>query len=130
MESRELHIGEVAEQTGLSQRSLRYYEEIGLAVPSGRTEAGYRIYTEADVARLRFLMRFKPLGFTLEETREAMAALDALDALEAGAGSGDLAALRARVAEFEAVVRARVEELRTKLAEAEALVRDLGTATR
>lgn len=111
MESQHLHIGEVAERTGLSQRSLRYYEEIGLAVPSDRTDSGYRLYTEADVERIRFLMRFKPLGFSLEETGEVMTAYDAGD--------------RARLAAYEQGVRERIAELRSKIAEAEALADQL-----
>lgn len=116
MEPQHLHIGDVAERTGLSQRSLRYYDEIGLAVPSDRTESGYRLYTEADVDRLQFLMRFKPLGFSLEETREAMTAYDAGD--------------RRLVSTYVEAVRERVEELRTKLAEAEKLADQLASRLR
>jgi DNA-binding transcriptional MerR regulator len=80
-----IQIGEVAERTGLSLRTIRYYEEIGLAVPSTRSPGGFRLYDEGDVARLRSLKRMKPLGLSLDTMREL---LDLLDS----AGSGRLSA--------------------------------------
>jgi DNA-binding transcriptional MerR regulator len=65
-----LQIGEVAERTGLSLRTVRYYDEVELARPSARTEAGYRLYSERDVARLEALKRMKSLGLSLEQMRE------------------------------------------------------------
>ena len=47
----QMQIGEVAERTGLSLRTIRYYEEVGLAVPSARSQGGFRLYTEPDVGR-------------------------------------------------------------------------------
>lgn len=64
-----LQIGEVAERTGLSLRTVRYYDEVELAKPSARTEAGYRLYSERDVDRLEALKRMKSLGLSLEEMR-------------------------------------------------------------
>ncbi|HZM29928.1 MAG TPA: MerR family transcriptional regulator [Acidimicrobiales bacterium] len=60
-------IGEVAEQSGFTASALRYYEGIGLVVPSGRTDAGYRLYDDGTLARLAFIARAKQLGCTLEE---------------------------------------------------------------
>ena len=60
-------IGQVAEQTGFSASALRYYEGVGLLVPSGRTDAGYRLYDDTAVSRLAFIARAKQLGCTLEE---------------------------------------------------------------
>ena len=54
-----MHIGEVAERTSLSLRTLRHYDEIGLVIPSGRTEGGFRLYAEDDVARLMLVRRMK-----------------------------------------------------------------------
>jgi DNA-binding transcriptional MerR regulator len=71
-----MQIGEVAERIGLSLRTIRYYEEVGLAVPSARSEGGFRLYVEDDVERLRVIMQMKPLGFSLEEMRELLALLD------------------------------------------------------
>lgn len=53
--------------TSVSVRTLRYYDRIGLLPPSGRTEAGYRLYTDADLARLQRILALKFLGFSLEE---------------------------------------------------------------
>ena len=60
-EGRLLQIGEVAERVGLSLRSVRYYEEIGLVEPSDRTEGGFRLYSEEDVRRLLLVKRIKSL---------------------------------------------------------------------
>ncbi|SDJ14694.1 MerR HTH family regulatory protein [Lentzea albidocapillata subsp. violacea] len=57
-----MQIGE-AERIGLSLRTIRYYEEVGLVVPSARSQGGFRPYTEPDVQRLGVIMRMKPLGF-------------------------------------------------------------------
>lgn len=67
-----MHIGEVAEKTGLSQRTLRHYDEIGLLTASGRTEGGFRLYTDADLSRLLLIRRMKPLGFSLEDMIELL----------------------------------------------------------
>lgn len=75
-----MHIGEVAERTELSHRTLRHYDEIGLVVPSGRTDGGFRLYTGADVDRLLLIRRMKPLGYSLEQMRDLLEAVDALRA--------------------------------------------------
>ena len=77
-----MQIGEVAERIGLSLRTIRYYEEVGLAVPSARSDGGFRLYAEADVERLRVIMQMKPLGFSVEEMRELLELLDAGDAAD------------------------------------------------
>jgi DNA-binding transcriptional MerR regulator len=69
-------IGEVAESVGLSLRTIRYYEEIGLVTPSGRTEGGFRLYTDADVDRLQLAKTLKPVGMSLEELGELLACVD------------------------------------------------------
>ena len=64
-------IEQVAARTGLTKRTLRYYEEIGLLPPPTRTEGGYRLYSEADVQHLLRIKRVKDLlGFSLAEIRE------------------------------------------------------------
>jgi MerR family transcriptional regulator, copper efflux regulator len=75
----QLQIGAVAERTGLSIRTLRHYDEVGLVTPSARTPGGFRLYTADDVARLTTIRRMKPLGFTLDEMRTLLASLDVLD---------------------------------------------------
>lgn len=66
-----LQIGELAERTGLSQRTIRHYDEVGL-LPASRTEGGFRVYTETDIHRLGHIKAMKPLGFTLEEMAELL----------------------------------------------------------
>jgi DNA-binding transcriptional MerR regulator len=60
-------ISEVAERTGFSTSTLRFYEDVGLISPTGRLANGYRTYDERDVDRLRFIARCKRLGLSLEE---------------------------------------------------------------
>ena len=60
-------ISEVAEQTGFKPATIRYYEEVGVVRPAGRSEAGYRIYDERSLERLAFVARAKQLGLSLEE---------------------------------------------------------------
>jgi MerR family transcriptional regulator, copper efflux regulator len=76
-EQRMMHIGELAERVGLSLRSLRHWDEIGLVSASGRTDGGFRLYTDADEVKVRFVMLMKPLGFSLDEIAELIAARDA-----------------------------------------------------
>ncbi|MEU5656385.1 MerR family transcriptional regulator [Streptomyces sp. NPDC047737] len=83
MNSQHMQIGEVARRTELSLRTIRHYEESGLVVPSARSRGGFRLYTEGDVARLMVIRRMKPLGFTLDEMRDLLDAVDRLDAAEA-----------------------------------------------
>jgi DNA-binding transcriptional MerR regulator len=66
-------IGEVAERTGFTTSALRFYERVGLVKPAARTPAGYRLYDDDDVVRLRFIARAKQLGCTLEEIQDLVA---------------------------------------------------------
>ncbi len=70
-------IEQVANRTGLTKRTLRYYEEVGLLPPTGRTEGNYRRYTEEDLQRLEQIKKLRDLlGFSLSDIR---ALLDAED---------------------------------------------------
>ena len=120
-----MQIGEVAQRTGLSLRAIRYYEEVGLIRPSSRTQGGFRLYTEPDVARLNLVKRMKPLGFSLEQARDLLGVLDALDAAEADSGERD--ALVGRLATYRVAVQRRCTELRKELDTAEAFSADLKT---
>jgi MerR family transcriptional regulator, copper efflux regulator len=90
-----MHIGELAERTGLSLRTLRHYDEIGLVSASGRTEGGFRLYTEDDHDRLILIRRMKPLGFSLEQMAELLRVVDSSaqtpDAVTADALTGFIA---------------------------------------
>jgi DNA-binding transcriptional MerR regulator len=74
-----LKIGEVAEQLGLSVRTIRFYEEEGLVVPATRTTGGFRLYDQNAVASLQLIRQMKPLGFSVDDMGEVLTALDALD---------------------------------------------------
>lgn len=80
-----MHIGELAERTGLSLRTIRHYDEIGLLKPSGRSEGGFRLYAAEDFDRLMLIRRMKPLGYSLEQMAELLAVIDARTAGSAGA---------------------------------------------
>lgn len=115
-----LQIGQVAERTGLSLRTIRFYEENGLVVPTDRTGGGFRLYSEDDVARLEVIKRMKPLGFTLEEVQELLTLLADLDA-----GTGDHALLVDRLRMFHEAATARVTALKEQLAVAEGFAETL-----
>jgi DNA-binding transcriptional MerR regulator len=63
-------IGELANLVGMSPRTIRYYEEIGLLNSVKRIEGGKRVYTDRDIQRLKFIKRLKHLGLTLSEMHE------------------------------------------------------------
>ena len=63
-------IGEVSKRTGLPVKRIHYYERRGLVEPAARSEGGYRLYNEEEVAKLEFVKRAKLLGLTLEEIVE------------------------------------------------------------
>ncbi len=110
-----LGIAELAERTGFSRPTLRYYEEIGLLEAPERSDTGYRVYDRRIEARLQFIRRAKRLGLSLEEIRS-------LVAVWAG---GECAVTRQQLRELvEAkigAVRAQVEESATFLRQLEAV---------
>jgi DNA-binding transcriptional MerR regulator len=67
-----LKVGELARRTGLTVRALHHYDAIGLLKPSLHTEAGYRLYTAGDVARLQQVLSLRQLGFSLDEIRDCL----------------------------------------------------------
>lgn len=86
-----MHIGELAERTGLSLRTIRHYDQIGLLVPSGRSEGGFRLYTDDDHDRLLLIRRMKPLGYSLEQMGDLLRALDSARRGDASGADGELA---------------------------------------
>ncbi|MEX8058415.1 MerR family transcriptional regulator [Microbacterium sp. 16-032] len=118
-EVRPMQIGELAERTGLSIRTLRHYDEIGLLRPSARSEGGFRLYTADDESRLLLIRRMKPLGYSLEQMGELLAVVDGLEADP----SDD--ALRAQLADIRDEAHQRREDLRRKVAAADEFIAQL-----
>lgn len=98
-------IGQLAKDAGVGIDTVRFYERAGLIPKPARTPSGYRTYTEADVARLRFVRRAKELGFSLEEVSEL---------LRLNEGKGARASVRA-------LAERRVRDLDVKLRQLQAL---------
>jgi len=113
----ELHqIGAVAKAVGLSLRTIRYYGEMEVAPPSGRTSGGFRLYTDEDIERLRLVKQMKPLDFTLEEMRDLLETLDGV-----ADGGADADEVHERLAMYAAAADARCKQLRDQLAAAEGI---------
>ncbi|MFB4315872.1 MerR family transcriptional regulator [Actinomadura sp. 21ATH] len=125
MGAERMQIGEVADRTGLSLRTIRHYEEVGLAPPSARSQGGFRLYTEADVARLMVIRRMKPLGFTLDQMRDLLEITDRLDA--EGLDAGERAALLERLRGYQRTVAQQIDKLRVQLERAEDFATTLRT---
>lgn len=100
-----LQIGEVATRTDLSLRSLRHWEEVGLLKPSGRSDGGFRLYTEADVDKILVIRRMKPLGFSLDEMKTVMADINTLADSSASRAFKDEARQRLHATQRDATER-------------------------
>ncbi|WP_241983435.1 MerR family transcriptional regulator [Cryobacterium tagatosivorans] len=107
-----MHIGELAEKTGLSLRTIRHYDEIGLLKASGRTHGGFRLYSQDDLSRLNLIRRMKPLGFTLDEMIELLRVIGTLQNGAAGPGATDV---RLELEEFIGQAVSRREKLQEQL---------------
>lgn len=104
-----MKVGELARSTGLTVRTLHHYDEIGLLKPSGRSEAGYRLYDERDVARLHGIQALRQMGLSLAE----------IGALYEGRGAAPQAIVEQQLRAIDAEI-AQARELRGRLE----LVRD------
>ena len=60
-------VKEIAEMTGVSVRTLQYYDEIGLLPPANRSESGYRLYDDESLERLQQILLFRVLEFSLDD---------------------------------------------------------------
>ncbi len=68
-----LKVGDLARRTGLTVRTLHHYDEVGLLKPSGRSDAGYRLYSQADVQRLHGIQTMRQMGLALCDIAELLA---------------------------------------------------------
>jgi DNA-binding transcriptional MerR regulator len=128
MGERLMRIGEVSERTGLSLRTIRHYEEVGVVTPTDRSMGGFRLYTEAEVRRLALVRRMRPLGFCLEDVRSLLELLELLPDAGTPLPETDEEAheeLVARLRKYWVEADARCEDLRRELAAAEAFARSL-----
>ncbi|HQT53420.1 MAG: Cu(I)-responsive transcriptional regulator [Phenylobacterium sp.] len=96
-----MNIGNAAEKSGLSAKTIRYYEDIGL-LQADRAGNGYRDYSMSDVHRLRFLQRSRSLGFSVEECRQLLSLYSDKDRESAS---------------VKAIAKAKLTEIDRKLAE-------------
>ena len=124
--ARLLRIQEAAADTGLTPRSVRYYEEMGLLRPAARSEGDYRLYDESDLERLRSIKGLRDdAGFSLAEISRLLEDEEARErdhaAFHASADPAErLRLLRQRVASFER----QTQTLRTKIERLEAMVEE------
>ncbi|MEW5812474.1 MAG: MerR family transcriptional regulator [Actinomycetota bacterium] len=123
-----LRIGEVAARTELSIKTIRHYDEVGLVVPSARSSGGFRLYTADDVDRLLAIRRMKPLGFTLEQMRQLLAALGTVES--AGADATELEQARTYLADCHERAERACVSLTRQLAYARELTDQLARFSR
>lgn len=100
-----LSIGEICSKTGLSARTVRYYEELGLLPGVRRRQGGRRVYGPDEVERLRFITRLKALGLSLAEIKE----LNAVYAIGGGT--------REMLGRLEELLDVHLEDLDARIAE-------------
>lgn len=105
-----MNIGKVAEKTGITAKSIRYYESINLIPAAGRSQGGYRQYDDRDVQILRFIKRARGLGFSVAQVGELLSLYRDTDR---AAG------------EVKAIVQSRIGEIDAKLAELNSMRRTL-----
>mgnify|MGYP001818138905 FL=1 len=125
-------IGEVADAVGLSLRTIRYYEEADLVPPSGRSAGGFRLYTDADIERLRLVKHMKPLELTIDEMRDLLTTRDRL--ADPTTPEQQRHELLDRLAMFAELAEERCQRLRDQLEAGEMISRtlraELDTATK
>ena len=115
-------IGQVAGQVGLSLRTVRYYEEVGLVVPAGRTEGGFRLYTDNDINRLALVRQLKSLDFSLDELRSILVLRDQLAQESDPEARAELAD---RLDAYADTAAERCDQLRAQLEQVEAVTATL-----
>ena len=112
-----LQIGEVAERTGVTQRTLRFYEEKGLLKPPTRMEGGFRLYSQDDVQRVERIRQMQSLlGFSLAEIRELVEAEEIRGQIKAGwRADADAAEKREQIVRVQALTQKQHTMIAQKL---------------
>ena len=105
-----MNIGAVANASCLPIKTVRYYADIGLVTPQGRSASGYRQYTEAELNKLIFARRARAFGFTIDETRELLSLYE-----DRNRSSADV----------KQIAQGRLEDIREKMRELQALQDEL-----
>ncbi|OAE02794.1 MerR family transcriptional regulator [Arthrobacter sp. OY3WO11] len=113
-----MHIGELAERTGLSLRTIRHYDDVGLLPAAARTDGGFRVYSEDDVERLMVIKQMKPLGFSLEEMADILELFSSQEA-------GPSADAQARLTAYQEKAVAERAKMARNLAQADLLIERL-----
>lgn len=111
-------IEQMAAQTGLTKRTLRYYEEVGLLPPTGRTEGNYRRYSDEDIQRLEHIKKLRDLlGFSLADIRAMLEVDDERGLLKvANRNETDVAAKIARIDRGDELIRRQLHLIEQKIA--------------
>jgi DNA-binding transcriptional MerR regulator len=128
-ETREVRyqIGEVAERTGVTQRTLRFYEEKGLLTPSERMEGGFRLYSDNDVERIEMIKKLQGLlNLSLAEIKDMVEAEEIRAQIRATfSPDRTLPARRERVTKVIGAVRRQLEIVETKVTALEEMRHEL-----
>ncbi|MBT9255637.1 MerR family DNA-binding transcriptional regulator [Phycicoccus sp. MAQZ13P-2] len=119
----DLQIGDVAERTGLSLKTIRHYEEVGLLPESRRSPGGFRLYGEPAVRRLLLIMQMKPLGFSLEEMADIIALRERLASPRLSERTR--AGVVEQLAAYQALADEKLADLRRRVDSAERFAREL-----
>jgi DNA-binding transcriptional MerR regulator len=122
-----LRIGEVATRTGLSLRTLRHWDQVGLVVPHERSDGNFRLYSEEDVELILFVKTLKPLELSLEQIHDLVDLLRR--ARSDGDDENDMQDVIARLNLFRAAADARIEALHAHLRGLESLSSELRSLT-
>ena len=105
-----MNIGDAATQSGLPAKTIRYYEDIGLVAP-GRSNNGYRDFSDTDLHKLAFVQRARSLGFSIEECRALLSLYDDHDRASA---------------DVKALAKAHLEQIAVKIAGLQEMQKTLG----